>query len=297
MIWLALALLLHATDPAVVQPGETLDAVAQRVTGDAAAAAELRALNPGLGDPPKAGTHLRLPGPERALARSALSSARHAVDQSGPGPEREKAQGQLAQATALFTQARYAEAANAADSAWKLLNHGRDASTRFAVDVDKDGTTQVSAKAGQPVRVESEGKMVSVGPGQRVLVHKGEVPQLAPPPPMLVESLLAPRLLAPSDHRKLTFKKKGPLGPIQLSWAAVRGAESYAIEVSTSGGAPALQLSSKRPRLTLPKLPPGSYQWTVKALGATGESPRSEPRAFELVRAGMKLEVHETKWK
>jgi hypothetical protein len=35
----------------------------------------------------------------------------------------------------------------------------------------------------------------------------------------------------------------------------------------------------------------------VKALGATGESPRSEPRGFELIRAGMKLEVHETKWK
>lgn len=296
MIWLTLALLLHATDPAVVQPGETLDAFAQRVVGDPAAAAELRALNPGLADPPPSGAHLKLPGPERALARSALSSAHHAVDQSGPGPEREKAKAQLGQATALFSQARYAEAANAADSAWKLLNHGRDASTRFAVDVDQDGTTQVSAKSGQPVRVESEGKMVSVAAGQRVVVHKGEVPQLAPPPPMLVESLLAPRLLTPADHRKLVYKRKGDLGPVQLSWAAVRGAESYAVEVSAEG-APTLKLSSKRPRLTLPRLPPGTYQWTVKALGATGESPRSEARAFELVRAGMKLEVHETKWK
>lgn len=297
MIWLALAFVLSAADPAVVQPGESLDAFAQRVVGDPAATTELRALNPGVADSPPAGARLKLPGPERALALSALSSARHAVDQSAPGHEREKATTQLTHARALFAQARYAEAANAADSAWKLLNNGRDASTHFAVDVEKNGTTQVTPKSGQPVRVESEGKMVSVAPGQTVVVHKGEPPELAPLPSQLVEPLGAPSLLSPTDHRRLSFKHGGLLGPVRLTWSPVRGAESYAIAVSPANGGAPLDLSSKQPEVTLPKLPPGIYQWTVQALGATAESPRSEPRAFELAREGLKLEVHETKWK
>jgi len=297
MIWLALAVLLSTTDPAVVQPGETLDGVAQRVLGDPAAGAELRALNPGLADPPRAGAHLKLPGPDRALARSALSSARHAVDQSAPGADREKASAQLTQARALFAQARYAEAANAADSAWKLLNKGRDASTHFAVDVEKNGDTRVATKSGQPVRVESEGKMVSVAPGQTVRVRKGDPPELVPLPSQLVDTLGVPTLLSPSDHRRLSYKSAGLLGPVRLTWSPVRSAESYAVTVSPGNGGTALHLTSKHPEIVLPRLSPGTYQWTVKALGVTGESPLSEQRAFELAREGLKLEVHETKWK
>lgn len=297
MSWLVLAVLLQVADPAVVRPGETLAQLAQRLIGDPAAAGELRALNPGVKEAPAAGTHLKIPGPERSLAVSALSAAQHAVDQSGPGAERDKAAGQLARARTLFSQARYPEAANAADSAWRLLNKAHDASARFAVDVARDGTTQVSARSGPAIRVEAEGRMVPVASGETVRVRKGEAPEFAPPPPQLMEPLARPQLLAPDDHDTLGFKSAGALGPVRLSWTEVKGARSYEVRVSSAAGGQDRVLTTRRPTAMLRALQPGTYVWTVKALGPTNESPLSDKRTFELSREGLKLEVHETQWK
>ncbi|HME90526.1 MAG TPA: LysM peptidoglycan-binding domain-containing protein, partial [Myxococcaceae bacterium] len=159
MTWLALlrTALLAASAAVVVQPGETLEQIAQRSLGDARGAAELKALNGLTGDALPAGATLRLPGPERARAQSALMAARNALNQSDLQADGgAEAAASLDRAEQLFQSAKYEESAAAADAAWRLLSGAGAQSTRFAVQVT-EGQTKVTSRAGRPVRVEREG--------------------------------------------------------------------------------------------------------------------------------------------
>ncbi len=280
----------------VVQQGESLAQVAKRSLGDERAAAELKALNDLKSDEIPPGTALRLPGPARALALSALTAARNAVKQAGSASsQREEASARLKEAEALFQSARYPEAAEAADSAWRLVSASARQNTKFAVEVEPSGRTKVSSRSGQPVRVEGEGVARPVYPGQTVSVAKGE-------PPRAAEALTAPALLAPADLGRLKLKpsEKG-LGPVTLSWQRVAGAIRYEVDVSPSEKAAlnrALSLKVDRAEARLPPLPPGKYAWSVRAVGAQGaRSDPSERRSFELLVDPLKLEVKGTTWK
>ncbi|MDQ3267110.1 MAG: LysM peptidoglycan-binding domain-containing protein [Myxococcota bacterium] len=310
--WLALALCVLTATAALaaevtVQAGETLPRIAQRTLGDPGAASELKALNQLASDQVPAGTVLQLPGSERSLAVSAISAARNAVTQAGTdSPRREEASRQLADAEALLKQARYHQAADAADSAWKLVSEGAGEKTRFTVEVDKQGKTEVRTSAGQPVRVEAQGKVQPVSVGEVVAVAKGEAPRklaerpLEKTPDTLANAirLEAPLPLSPPEKHQLKLqpRKNGTLGPVNLSWRAVPGATAYEVEVTPQGGKP-LQLKVEKPTARITTLSPGTYGWTVRALGEGIRSERSGPRSFQLASDGLKLEVKGTQWK
>jgi predicted phage tail protein len=237
------------------------------------------------------------PPPDRALAEGAITSARHAVEQAAHDTHRTDAEKKLSDAEALFAKGAYADAATAADSAWKLLDASGE-KTRFEVQVAPDGTTEVKTRTGQPVRVESEGKTVAVAPGEHALVHKGEPPEhTAGPPPVEKVALTAPSLLAPRDHGKLSFKPAQKLGPVLLSWSKVHGASGYEVIVTDGDHHEAFTAKVSSAKAKLPPLPPGQYAWTVRALGATGEQSDPSQRSFELVPERIKLEVQTSKWK
>ncbi len=180
----------------IVLPGESLAQVAKRSLGAERAAAELKVLNALTTDEVPAGTTLRLPGPLRARALNAIAAARNAVEQAGSSAgHREEASASLNKAEELLQAARYQEAAEAADSAWRLVSARAPQNTQFAVEVKTDGYTQVTSRSGQPVRVEREGVTRPVSPGETLGVSKGE--------PLARSPLRAPTLVAPADLAQL----------------------------------------------------------------------------------------------
>jgi len=297
---IALALWLSAAAPAeiTVQAGEDLPKVARRALGDERAASELKALNGLESEALREGTVLKLPGPGRALAVSALTAARNALRQAGAdGPRNIEAARQLADAEALFQAAKYQEAAKAADGAWRLVSADARGPTQFSVHVDGDGKTEVKAKAGQPVRVEAEGVVQPLYPGETVVVTKGEPPKKAgeePPHP----ALEAPIPLFPAEKAKLELKPSpGGLGPIALSWKAVAGAAAYEVEVVPAAGGKPLSLRVEKPEAKIDALPAGKYTWTLRALSEKGRSERSAKLLFEVAPDTLFLKVKTTKWK
>ncbi|XXF76397.1 LysM peptidoglycan-binding domain-containing protein [Myxococcaceae bacterium GXIMD 01537] len=287
--------LLAAPAEVLVPVAEPLARVAERTLGDARGASELKALNGLLSDTVPAGTTLKLPGPDRALALSALETARNAVAQAERAGKRpQEAAAKLKEAEGYFLSAHYAEAARAADRAWKLVSAGSPQPTAFAVEVSEQGDTQVIGISGAPVRVEAEGTTRAVGPGETVRVKKGEPP---PPPAPAAPPLTAPRPTAPSHEQKLTLQPvKGRLGPVLLAWEAVAGAQAYEVEVRPPAGEP-LRLSVIAAQAQLAALSPGRYRWTVRALKQDARSEASVERLFELVDGSLKLEVKGSKWK
>ncbi len=304
---LAIAVFFAAQDGAaetVVQPGESLADVARRTLGDARAAEELKALNPSAPDRPQAGATLKLPGPDRQLALSALTAARQAVRKAeSTADRREEAARRLDEAERLFKSARYVEAAKAADGAWQLVSASAREPTRFEVKVEDDGRTTVSARSGQPVRVEAEGATQPVYAGQTVKVEKGkppsppeakappptEPPQPIQPPPKSPSSLSAPALLSPAEDGKVKPEGKA----VTLSWKAVPGASGYEVELS---GAKQVTLAVARSTADV-ELPAGRYVWTVRAVARGQKSEPSKRRAFEVVEGEVKLDVGKATWK
>jgi len=288
--WTALAsaavLTASAAAVVVVQPGETLEQIARRTLGDAKAAEELKALNGLTEDSVPEGTTLKLPGPERARALSALVAARNAVAQSGSRANGSKASESLAKAERLFQAAKYAASAAAADETWKFLSGATQQSTRFAIQV-ADGETKVTSKSGQAVRVEKDGVARPVHPGQTITVARAIA--LAPPTP-----------ISPPDLARMVVKTndKG-IGSVALTWQAVSGAARYALEIVSleqPQGKP-ISLNVERPEARV-ALPTGKYAWTVRALPAEGEkSDPSTRRSFELSVEPLKLEVTRPQWK
>ncbi|HYR56377.1 MAG TPA: LysM peptidoglycan-binding domain-containing protein [Myxococcaceae bacterium] len=289
MTWTALAsaaVLTASAAVVVVQPGETLEQIAQRTLGDAKAAEELKALNGLSDDSVPAGTTLKLPGPERAHALSALVAARNAVAQSGSRANGSKASESLSKAERLFQAAKYAASAAAADETWKLLSGATQQSTRFAIQVG-DGETKVTSKSGQAVRVEKDGVARPVHPGQTITVARAI-------------ALAAPSPISPPDLARMVVKtsEKG-LGSVALTWQAVSGAARYALEIVSLEQPPGkpVVLNVERPEARV-ALPAGKYAWTVRALPAEGEkSDPSTRRSFELSVEPLKLEVTRPHWK
>jgi LysM repeat protein len=287
----AAALTATATAVVVVQPGETLEQIAQRALGDARGAAELKSLNGLTADSVPAGTSLKLPGPERARALSALLAARNALSQSDPSATGHgEASASFDKAEQLFQAAKYDEAAAAADATWRLLSGSTQQNTRFAVQV-VDGVTKVSSQSGQPVRVEREGLARPVHPGQTLTVGS----QIPP-----AGALDAPSLIFPSDLARVAMRptEKG-IGPITLTWQAVPGAARYSLEIAPVEGTPGkpTALNVERPEARV-ALSAGKYAWWVRAVESEGgQSVASSRRTFELSIEPLKLEVKKTPWK
>lgn len=279
----------------VVREAEPLDKVAHRALGDARAASELKALNGLKSDTVPAGTTLKLPGPDRSLALSALVAARNAVAQADRSIERrEEAAAKLREAEASFQTANYADAARAADGAWQLVSASASQPQSFSVDVSNGGATTVTVRSGQAVRVEAEGVTRPVAAGQSVRVEKGQPPPASPPP---APPLASPKPTSPGNNQRFTLQPtKGLLGPVTLAWGAVSGAQQYEVEVLPAKGEP-LRLNVNTAQAKLPALPPGNYRWTVRAVGQDAKSEASTARHFELVDGSLKLEVKGSQWK
>jgi hypothetical protein len=296
---ISLALLGASPAEVVVQPGESLAQVAKRSLGDERGAAELRALNALPTEDVTPGMKLRLPGPDRALAVSALSAARHAVNQSGPeGKNHGEAVARLGEAESLFQGARYGEAAKTADAAWQLLSASAGEPTRFAVQVEEDGKTLINARSGQAVHVEAQGVTQAVYAGQTATVDKGHSPQLEGLDPDA--PLIPPAPVSPQDASVFKFKPapKG-LGPLRVTWTPVAAAASYEVEIMPSiGPARPWIVASTKPEARLPLLAAGKYRWAVRSVGAAGvKSPPSVERTFELTEEDLKLDVKANTWK
>ncbi len=294
MSWLALfgaGVLTASAAVVVVQPGETLEELAQRALGDAKAAAELKAFNGLTDDSLPAGATLKLPGPERARAQTALIAARNAIGQSDPDANgRAEAAASLARAEQLFQAAKYDQSAAAADATWRLLSGSNPQSTRFAVQV-VDGQTKVTSRSGRPIRVEREGLSRAIHPGQMLTITDQAFPGAAP---------AAPALISPADLARVATRptEKG-MASVTLTWQSVTGAARYSVEIipveGPSGKAIALSVDKSEARVSLPT---GKYAWSVRAVAAEGgQSKPSSRRSFELSIEPLKLEVKETHWK
>lgn len=292
MSWLfLLRAVLTASRLIIVQPGETLEEIAERALGDRKAAPELQALNGLSGDAPPPGATLRLPGPERARALSALTAARNALNQADPRANgRAEAAQSLASAEQLFQSAKYEQSAAAADAAWRLLSGATAQSTRFAVQV-AEGQTKVTSRSGRPVRIERDGLSRAIHPGEAVTLTEHSFPGAAPP---------TPELIAPVDLARLAGRptERGSAG-VTLSWQAVTGAARYLVDIvalERPGAAP-LALTSEKPSARV-SLAPGKYGWSVRAVAEQGgQSAPSSPRTFELSLEPLRLEVKQTPWK
>ncbi len=293
---LLLALLMLAPTEVVVRDGESLAQVAQRTLGDRSGASELKALNGLKDDAVAPGTKLKLPGPNREHAQRSLTTARNALAQAdAKAARREEAEARLKEAEALFQGARYEDAAQAADGAWKLVSASPPPQPGgFSVAVDEKGNTTVAARSGPPVRVEAEGVTRPVYAGESVRVEKGQ----PPPPPRA--PLGVPQPTQPSNKLKLTVQpaKGGGPSPVTLTWKPVEGAEGYEVELVSMHGEKRL-LPATTPQLKVP-LSAGAWRWSVRAVTREVRSEASAEQSFEVAEAPAKpinLQVQPTKWK
>jgi hypothetical protein len=232
----------------------------------------------------------------KARAQSALQAARAALTRTKSEPrkrtkDQERGASRLAEAEVLCQAEKYDACANAADEAWTLATAHTQNPTRFAVEVQDSGTTNVRARTGKPIAVTAHGVSRPIYPGQIVKVTEGKPPA----PPLNVPN--APSLKTPDSAAQLRLKPNGKgLGPVTLAWEAVRGAASYEVTVRGTEATPLL-LASQTPTVNLPPMPAGSYRWSVQALAAEVKSDPSEERTFELVEDPLKLEVKGGSWK
>ncbi|HEX8824510.1 MAG TPA: LysM peptidoglycan-binding domain-containing protein [Archangium sp.] len=231
---------------------------------------------------------------DRARAQSVLETARNAVKHAdAKAARREEAAAKLKEAEAHFQNARYEEAAQAADGAWKLLSTSASQPTAFTVAVDDKGATTVTGHSGQAVRVEGAGVTRQVNAGETLRVEKGQ------PPPQPRPLLGIPQPTQPSDKLKMNVQlAKGGLGSVTFAWQAVEGAERYEVELMpTRGEKKVLSASATQLKVSLPA---GSYRWSVRALARELRSASSPEQGFEVAEAAPKsinIEVQPSKWK
>ncbi|WP_095989834.1 LysM peptidoglycan-binding domain-containing protein [Cystobacter fuscus] len=286
-----MALLSLAPGEVEVRAGESLDQVAERTLGRDGAS-ELKAINKLKGDTLVPGTKLKLPGPDRERAQMALKSARNSVEQSDPNsPQHEEALAKLKEAESHFHSARYEEAAQTADDAWKRLAERPAQPTRLSVVVNDRGDTVVKAVSGR-VSVEGGGTTQVIEDGASVQVEKGQAPRLV---------LGVPRPTQPQDKQRLSVKPvKSGLQPVLISWKAVQGAESYEVELVPAQGERRVMPAPSN-ELQVP-LAAGTYRWSVRALSRDSRSEASAERDFEVEVAEvpakrLRVKVQSSKWK
>ncbi len=272
-----------------LQPGQSLEDLAERYFDDPLAADEIRALNDiPAGAQPKPGATLRLPGKERDQALMVLRVATQALQQAkADGAEEyatqqlEKTQQSLKAAQAARKRAAYQECRRLADETWALARLARKESlarrpkkNRFAVSVDKKGTTRVEVMEGDGVKVTAGKKSTTVKRGYAVRVKPGKEPekahqQLPPPEPVL-----------PNNGSILVTSS------IYFSWKPVEGASRYVLLISRdeAGIQPVRQLTTANTSyLFRSSLSDGIYHWfarTVDSQGLVGRA--SSSRQFTL---------------
>lgn len=272
-----------------LQPGQTLEDLAERYFDDPSAADEIRALNDiPAGVQPKPGAALRLPGKERDQALMVLRVATQALQQAEADEAKEYAPRQLERtraslqaAAAARKRADYKECRRLADETWALARLARKESlarrpkkNRFTVSVDKQGATRVEVMEGDGVKVTAGKKSTTVKRGYAVRVQPGKEPekaqqQLPPPQPVL------------PNHGSILVTSS-----IYFSWKPVEGASRYVLLISRdqAGIQPVRQLTTANTSyLFRSSLPDGIYHWfarTVDSQGLVGRA--SSSRQFTL---------------
>jgi hypothetical protein len=272
-----------------LQPGQTLEDLAEKYFDDPSAADEIRALNHiPAGAQPKPDTTLQLPGKERDQALIVLRVATQALQQAkADGAEEyaprqlEKTKESLQAAEAARKRAAYQDCRRLADETWALARLARKESlarrpkkNRFAVSVDKKGTTRVEVIEGDGVKVTAGKKSTTVKRGYAVRVKPGKEPekarqQLPPPQPVL-----------PNNGSILVTSS------IYFSWKPVEGASRYVLLISKdeAGIQPVRQVTTANTSyLFRSSLPDGIYHWfarTVDSQGLVGRA--SSSRQFTL---------------
>lgn len=229
---------------------------------------------------------------ERARAARAIAAAKNAIQQVDAGEVRKEARQNLADAQEHFAKGRYREAAQTADAAWRRVRATDAEGTKFSVEVDERGTTEVVSTAGQPVRVEAQGVQRAVGPGKRVKVARGS----APPEPRGAPEVPVPQAPKADAVVELAPGADGKMGPVTLSWAPSPSARKYEVRLLQAGSDKPILLTTARPSVTLPPLGAGRYAWTVKALNEDLASAESAERSFEVKARKLKLEVRGAGW-
>ena len=285
------ASILQAQVPAEVQleADQTLEDLAEKHFDDPLAADEIRALNNiPAGEQPRPGTTLKLPGKERDQALMALRVAKQALQQAKAdeaeefAPEKfKKTESSFQAAEEARKRAAYKDCRRLADETWALARLARKESlarrpkkNRFAVSVDKKGTTRVEVMEGDGVKVSAGKKSTTVKRGYGVRVKPGKEPeksrpQLPPPEPVL-----------PNNGSILVTSS------IYFSWKPVEGASRYVLLISKdqAGLQPVRQLTTANTSyLFRSSLADGSYHWFTRTVDSQGLVGRASPsRQFTL---------------
>jgi hypothetical protein len=295
MLMLAASTSVRAQTPAPVpaetrlQPGQTVEDLAEKYYDDPAAADEIRALN---GIPaatqPEPDTPLRLPGKERDQALIALRVATQALQQAKAdgaqeyAPQKlEKTEHSLQAAEEARKRAAYDECRRLADETWALARLARKESlarrpkkNHFAVSVDKQGTTRVEVMEGDGVKVSAGKKSTTVKRGYAVRVQPGKEPEKA------LRQMPPPQPVLPNNGSILVTSS------IYFSWKPVEGASRYVLLISKdqAGLQPVRQLTtSNTSYLFRSNLPDGSYHWFTRTVDSQGLVGRASPfRQFTL---------------
>ena len=285
------ASILRAQVPAEAQleAGQTLEDLAEKHFDDPLAADEIRALNNiSAGEQPKPGTTLKLPGKERDQALMALRVAKQALQQAKAdeaeqfAPEKfEKTQKSFQAAEEARKRAAYKDCRRLADETWALARLARKESlarrpkkNRFAVSVDKKGTTRVEVMEGDGVKVSAGKKSTTVKRGYGVRVKPGKEPEKARP------QLPPPEPVLPNNGSILVTSS------IYFSWKPVEGASRYVLLISKdqAGLQPVRQLTTANTSyLFRSSLADGSYHWFTRTVDSQGLVGRASPsRQFTL---------------
>lgn len=299
----------------VVARGETLREVAERTMGDVRGVSELRALNdlPENARSAPAGTRLKIPGPERSHARSALNAAWATVRNSAAEEARKSAEATLRDAEAHFASARYDEASQLADAAWATTSAAASSRQHFTVTVQEAGeVTELTVHEGPAVRIGAQGVTREVEAGETMRVRRGHAPPqrgtrqangrtpVAAATPARAVAPATPRLTAPSPLAPASASVmklgtlEGGLGPVSVRFSEVSGADGYVVHVRGEGGRHLVRTSGTEVRL--PPLAAGSYSWTVRAVKDGAQGPRSSAATFTVEAAPLTLEVKGSGW-
>jgi len=274
---------------AQLEAGQTLEDLAEKYFDDPLAADEIRALNNiPAGEQPEPGTTLKLPGKERDQALMALRVARQALQQAKADGAEEFASEQFKKTQKSFQtaeearkRAAYQDCRRLADETWALARLARKESlarrpkkNRFAVSVDKKGTTRIEVMAGDGVKVSAGKKSTTVKRGYGVRVQPGQEPEKARP------QLLPPEPVLPNDGSILVTSS------IYFSWKPVDGASRYVLLISKDQAG--LQLvrqltTANTSYLFRSSLADGSYHWFTRTVDSQGLVGKASPsRQFTL---------------